>query len=221
MGKMFDVFSYWKDKCITENGDILIEYGYEGCDYESLKRIDSIPVIEDWGEPTCFACGTLVRDLLERDDYEEILESDDWEKKIWDSKEVSKTFDRAHIIPKALNGKNTPNNIFCLCHTCHRNSPDTRFPKEFFRWVFNERKQPRRTRLIHEAMDICVERDIIPLFSIDKDLDVHKNINSHGGSIVDSTIVAALVGSAEERNNAVKKAILHNDYSYIGNLLDF
>lgn len=31
------IFNYWKDKCITENGDVEIEYGYEGCDEEKLK----------------------------------------------------------------------------------------------------------------------------------------------------------------------------------------
>ena len=204
MGKMLDIFNYWKDKCITEDGEVLIEYGYTGCDYDLLDQVESIPVVEDWGEPSCFACGLPATSLLERDDYEKILEDDNWEKKIWNSKEVSNKFDRAHIIPKALNGKDKPSNIFCLCHICHRDSPDTRFKKEFFRWVFNERKLPRRTRLAHQAINICEQRNIIPLFDFDKDLNIHNNIGSHGGKVADSSIVASLVGSAEERNSIIK-----------------
>lgn len=208
---MYDIFDYWKDKCITEDGDILIEYGYDGCNKEKLARVESIAVVEDWGEPTCFACGNSVPQLFEREDYNEMLISDDGFKKIWNCKEVSKVFDRAHILPKALNGSNEPSNLFCLCHTCHRNSPDTRFPNLFFQWVFEERKNPRQMRIISEVIKKCDKKNIPYLFDITNDIDLNHNTNTHGGAIVDSSIVATLVGCAEERYN---KLIQEPCYSY-------
>lgn len=210
MGKMFDVFNYWKDKCITEHGEVLIEYGYKGCDTKLLDSVDSIPVIEDWGEPSCFACGK-VSSLLKRSDYPEMLNAENFEKQIWDSKEVSGDFDRAHIIPKALGGENNAKNIFCLCGRCHKESPDTRFPREFFRWIYKERKNPRQKRLVDKAFEICRKENILPLFDYEEDMNVLKNINSHGGSIVDSSIIATLVGCARERNESIINNFLHKN----------
>lgn len=55
--KHFDIFDYWKDKCITDEGNVEIEMGYEGYDETKSNIHNSIPIVEDWGEPQCFACG--------------------------------------------------------------------------------------------------------------------------------------------------------------------
>jgi len=202
MSKMFDVFNYWKDKCITEDGDVMIEYGYEGYDKEALSKVDSIPVVYDWGEPECFACRAYLYDYEPYPkNYDECLadESNNGLRKIWDNQH---TFERAHIYPKAMGGKSSADNIFCLCPRCHKESPDTRFPKEFFKWVYN-----RRTRgsFYHMAAKELENRGGNPLFLNQHDLNLD-NFNSHGGYVADSTIVATLVGCAEERENFFNEA---------------
>ena len=67
---------------------------------------DSIDVVvEQSGKMCCFACG-----------------------------EPKDHFDIAHIKPHALGGTDTiPSNLFLLCSTCHADSPDTIYKREFFK----------------------------------------------------------------------------------------
>lgn len=42
------IFDYWKNKAITSDGTVIED------DFDDKK---SIPVVYDWGEPCCWACG--------------------------------------------------------------------------------------------------------------------------------------------------------------------
>ena len=174
-----DIFEYWKTKWITEDGQIV-----DGSDADYST---AIPVIEDWGEPECFACRYCFFDEAD------LLENpNDDPAKMWTPKKLHED-QRAHIIPDALGGPDSPENIFLLCPTCHAESPDTAFPSEFFRWVYRTRKGPSAQV---EAYNECVKRDILPLFY---SKDVETFAGSHGAVYSRSSIVAALVGAAEKR----------------------
>ncbi len=192
---MYKIFDYWKDKCITETGDVEIDYGYDGCNKEQLDLVDSIGVIEDWGEPSCFCCGAWAGTVV-GDGSEYSL------KELWNSKQVSSKLQKAHIVPSALGGDEAPKNMFCLCSECHKESPDTIYRQEFFKWIYNRRKNPKRRRLILDAIKQCEKEGILPLFSVN-DINLH-TCNTHAGSFADSTYVAGLVGAAKERADAIK-----------------
>jgi hypothetical protein len=189
----YDIFDYWKDKCITESGEVEIDYGYDGCDKEYLDSINSIEVVTDWGEPSCFCCNK----------WTGVDDSNVDLKTLWNSRGVTSKLDRAHIIPSALGGELIPENMFCLCPECHRESPDTIYKQEFFRWVYNRRKRPKRVSIYKEAVKQCDKEGIYPIFSMG---DVNINTcNTHGGGFADSTYVAALVGAARLRTEAIKR----------------
>ena len=177
-----DIFDYWKDKCITENGNIATE---GTVDYST-----SIVVVEDWGEPCCFACGKY---LVANENDEDIGIPE----KIWGKGKIQAA-ERAHIVPKSLGGPDSADNLFVLCRCCHAESPDTRFKAEFFRWVYQRRKRPSPCVL---AFNECIDRGILPLFYVN---DI-KNGSTHGATMMDSTRIAALVGAAEERNRIMPK----------------
>lgn len=42
----FKIFDFWKDKAITKDGKIVID----SPEYRDI----SVPVVEDWGEPSCW-----------------------------------------------------------------------------------------------------------------------------------------------------------------------
>ena len=193
MVRMYEIFDYWKDKCITEHGEVKIDYGYDGCDREYLNSVDSIEVVTDWGEPSCFCCGKWCDVVI--DDKEDL-------KSLWNSRDVTGKLQKAHIIPDALGGESTADNMFCLCSECHRESPDTIYSQEFFRWIYDRRKNPKRLQLYKEAIKQCEKEGIYPLCSWD-DINM-KSCNTHGGGFSDSTYVAALVGAARERTKAMK-----------------
>ena len=173
------IFEYWKTKWITEDGQIV-----DGSDANYLK---DIPVIEDWGEPECFACRYCFFNV------DELPEGPiDDPAKMWTQKKLHDA-QRAHIIPDALGGQDTPENLFLLCPTCHLESPDTAFPSEFFRWVYRTRKSPSAQV---EAYNECLRRDILPVFSAD---DLKEYGGSHGAVYTRSSVVSAFVGAAEKR----------------------
>ena len=66
----YKIFDYWKDKAITNNGDIV--------DVNDEKYFSSsVEVVYDWGEPECFACRKLVAPVLDDKDYEQWLEDEE------------------------------------------------------------------------------------------------------------------------------------------------
>lgn len=105
----------------------------------------------DWGEPVCFACRKPAP----------FKESDDYRKR-WDSTSL----ERAHLIPHALDGPNTPDNFFLLCRTCHREAPTTIYKEDMIRWV--EKRKFYVNREIEEfwdALHIFLEPDEFEAFA--------------------------------------------------------
>lgn len=206
--KHSDIFEYYKDKCITENGTVEIDVGYDGHDESKANVDNSIPVIVDWGEPCCFACGGWTG--VQVDDVDADL------KKLWDNATVKRQLQRAHIVPDALGGKDTPTNLFCLCKRCHRDSPDTIYANEFFRWVYNRRKEGTLShRVVNKAIAECEKRNVNPAFMDLKEVfdNVYKTMGSHGAVIEESSYVAALVGSAMNKYNTLNSLLQANTNS--------
>ena len=200
--KHSDIFEYYKDKCITETGDIEIEIGYNGYDSSKVNTNNSIPIIVDWGEPCCFACGGWTGVSVEK--------SDDDLSKLWNSPVVKHCLERAHIVPDALGGDDTPKNLFCLCKRCHRDSPDTIYPKEFFIWCYHRRKGGTlRTRTFLSAIEICKNRGINPSFIIASETFENPDppLNSHGAIVTEASYVASLVGGAAKRQEALENCL--------------
>lgn len=133
----YKIFDYWKDKVISPYGEVR--------PYSEKKDGDDL-VILDWAETECWACGR--RNVSARRE-EQIIhactkkkqgEKDDFDfKKLWEYPEITDKYERCHIIPEALGGKDEPSNLFLLCPECHSLSPDTINPASFFRWVYRKR----------------------------------------------------------------------------------
>ncbi|MBB6476488.1 HNH endonuclease [Sphaerisporangium rubeum] len=85
----------------------------------ALPGSDYIPLI-DLGEPECFACGWC---------RQEQVSSKEASAKVW------KGLERAHVVPRALGGPDSVENIILLCQACHENAPDTADAARFWRWV--------------------------------------------------------------------------------------
>ena len=123
MPSHFAIFDYWKDKCITKDGDVYFE------EEILLNKVDAECVITDWGEPQCWACGKIIPVENEKN-YEEWIKANDFNK-IYSCKTLTKNVERAHIVPKAISQNDDPSNLFLLCPRCHKESPDVRNRKCF------------------------------------------------------------------------------------------
>lgn len=56
----FEIFNYWKDKYIDERGNY-----YSGYPKHHIGEV--IAIVNDWGEPECFACGCSAIDYEHMD----------------------------------------------------------------------------------------------------------------------------------------------------------
>lgn len=124
-----DIFEYWKDKAILENGEVVeIREALNGNNkYQTI--------VDDWGEPCCWACDKPILTT-----YEENGNVVGDFSKIWNDVRVKKHLNRCHIIPRTKGGEDFPSNMFLMCPSCHTESPDTTNPYTFFRWVYDQRK---------------------------------------------------------------------------------
>jgi len=197
----YSIFDYWKDKAITKDGDVVTDYGYDGCDKKLLDSVDSIGVISDWGEPECWGCGKWLHDY----DYGYV--SDHSLQQVYNHPSVKSQLEKAHIVPHAIGGTDVPSNMFLLCSECHRESPDTKYSKEFFKWVYKTRKRgPKHIFATQCAIRELTEMGIPAIFMPEK-LELDVNFGSHGGLIVPETLKSAIVGATEERWNSVKNML--------------
>lgn len=204
----YEIAEYWADKNITENGEIILNADLENCEEETL------PVVVDLGEPRCFCCGAMQSEAR----YGDFLDIESDLKKIWNSKLTTKHFEKAHIVAKSLGGKVSPDNMFCLCKECHRESPDTIFPEVFLSWIFRRRKNPKDVSIYDDAIDACKRRGI-PLFYLtpphpSKDKKVlDEIIATHKSEMVDSSRTGVLIGLADRRRQKIENVVdeLKND----------
>lgn len=129
----YAIFCYWRNKFITKDGLVISRY-----------RSGSIPAVEDWAEPMCWACGAPIP--ASETSFRAALHVCRMENgevdlaKLYADKRITSKYDRAHILPESLGGKPEVSNLFLLCRSCHWESPDTTNRSYFFRWVFNKRK---------------------------------------------------------------------------------
>lgn len=191
--KHYEIFDYWKDKCIDKYGNLYMNG--EG-DYDK-----TIPLVYDWGEPECFACGMSAIDYDNMDEYDkyyEALNSEDGLKYIYSRKDVKKRLDRAHIIPMAIGGKDNPSNYMLLCHRCHRDSPDICNKKLFLSWVFKRRKDGSLLKRCFDKSTIILSEQYgikLPIINVEEAMS-RTEINTHGGILVEDTVVYAYVQNA-------------------------
>nr|DAI37823.1 MAG TPA: HNHc [Caudoviricetes sp.] len=191
MDKHEIIFNYWKDKCITSKGTV-----------ETMDKYDfsnSIQVITDWGEPECWLCGKLV-DLYDYSFYSEALKNGNYNE-IWSHSKVKNKLNRCHIIPKALGGNDTADNLFLLCNECHSKSPDTSNPKYFLQYVYNERKNfyfdgVNISNIFNEYLNLCIKykKDARTLDMKNNDLKT----NTHGPFLSESTLIYKMIDSTKD-----------------------
>lgn len=132
----YRIFDYWKDKAILPSGEVT------SMDDESSSGLEW--VVSDWGEPCCWACGDPAindEELIRFFDAHQDTEDADFFKKLYGLKTVRHHLNRCHIIPNALNGPDSPENLFLMCEECHVLSPDTTNCAAFFRWVYDRKKR--------------------------------------------------------------------------------
>ena len=124
------IFLYWKDKFI-KNG---VVYTRGSQEYKDLKDHSGWSIV-DWGEPSCWGCdrATVSSDQMCQDPDMSLKDIAN----LWNLSGA----ERCHIIPKAMGGSNTPENLFLLCHECHEKAPDTTNPEVFFKWVEHRRQE--------------------------------------------------------------------------------
>lgn len=189
------IFEFWKDKCIGENGEVFLE--------GEVDYLKSIPVVSDWGEPECWCCGRSWEKIYRNANYEKFIGQEELDK-IWDMKEVKSKLNRCHIIAKQLGGGYEASNIFLMCESCHKESPDTDNPKSFFRYVYKSRKSKAMisgidiNKIMREVIEEC-EQQGKDLTSINcKNISTH--IGTHGFKVVDSSIVYAIVDTAKNKD---------------------
>lgn len=125
------IFDYWKDKCITRNGRILVN---------SDASSEDVDIVIDWGEPSCWACNRPIGDDSWIKPNGLAAETEEEVKAIWNHRSVTSKLNRCHIVPKALGGNGEADNLFLMCECCHKESPDTANREAFFRWVYDKRK---------------------------------------------------------------------------------
>lgn len=185
----FQIFDYWKDYCIDKHG-ILHKEG--DCPIE-----DSIPVVTDWEEQSCWGCGERIPSKDGR--YSTWVRKEDYWA-IWNDGSPKITLERAHIIPDALGGLPRRDNLFLLCPVCHRESPDTLSKQMFFKWIYNTRSVGNaKKQCFRKALDILKSDYGIsyPFFDTwDEIVKVGNNIGSHTNFVVNSSYIYSIVCNA-------------------------
>lgn len=201
------IFTYWKDKCIRNDGKIFKE--------GEIDYSISIPVVYDWGEPQCWCCGAIVPAEKNQKYLECLNGTEDDLAEIYNFRQVKSVLQKAHIVPHSLGGKDTPENLFLLCKKCHQNSPDTKSRTMFFKYIYQKRKcfqDPFGTKsyldILEQARQIlCEDYGIMkPVFDT-KYLfyPAERVISSHCGNIEDSTNVYYHVLVALENKTALNE----------------
>ena len=126
MVSCYSIFDYWRDKAITERGEVV-----------DNSNIVARQVVPDVYLPSCFACGYPVRarDIISWDKYSMSVED------IWKDKRINSVLQRCHVVAKQFGGPDTADNLFLLCSGCHQESPDTKNRAAFFRWVYRRKAE--------------------------------------------------------------------------------
>lgn len=190
--KHSEIFEYWKDKAILSDGTIIPD---------NFDDNTSVPVVYDYGEPSCWACGErYIEEVLKNKDYDEMALHNP--KALYDTPQAKRNYNRCHIIPRQAGGSDEPSNLFLLCRKCHEESPDTLNQKNFFKWVYKKRKYEYSPfgidfkRFFNEYLKDCKEKGKDPLtFNIQ---NAKLNAFTHGSIVSESTLMMTLSDSCED-----------------------
>ena len=216
----YRIFDYWKDKVVLYSGEVKPAS-------EPRPSSDWDWVVDDWGEPCCWACGKHAikdQDLERFCDANPDTEGSDFYKKLYDLKSVKSRLNRCHIHPKALGGSDSPENLFLMCEECHVLSPDTTNSAAFFRWVYDRKSRYSFGRMspkeVLTRIDEELERRGLPPlveclamtnspYEITDVADFMRNrVGFHGGSVVESSWI---VGATDWILHDLVKHILGDD----------
>lgn len=207
----YSIFKYWEDKVITKEGEVL-KYEDKG------DRTDCHLVMLDPGEPCCWACGryAVTDDELESFDNDPSVTHDNYFKKLYSLPKLKSRLNRCHVVPNALGGADSPENLFLMCEECHALSPDTVNRAAFFRWVYDRNQMYVSGRMsgklvidkINEELNRRGFPDLIQCVSIVgdklKDVDsrdmlddmnewLDSRINTHGAKYSETTLITGCV----------------------------
>lgn len=200
MDSCYSIFRYWRDKAITEQGDVLDD-----------SNIGSRQVIPNVYLPSCFACGYPVspRNIISWDKYDMPVED------IWKDKKINSVLQRCHIVAKQFGGPDTADNLFLLCSDCHRESPDTKNRAAFFRWVYRRMAEHSHgINCVHFTEEIKREIEMrgynleafakkftaVPHEEMHACLDgAWENCGLHGMHYAASTMMIAMIDSIEKK----------------------
>ena len=190
------IVNFWKDKYISQDGVIKTSL-------DDLNS-DDIKVVENIMEPSCWGCG---KPLTKCDGM-----YNEW-KSLWDDKYIKSELNKCHIIPKALGGTTVPANLFLMCESCHRESPDTTNLSAFFRWVYDSRKshifgeihpiymmsmindelKRRNMPKIDVLLNYFQENQLMDRFNTENISNyLRENINTHGAKYCEKSIVIGI-----------------------------
>lgn len=192
--KRSQVFREWYDKSIAPDGSVVLSKdGTEDC----------VCVVEDAGEPECWACGQSFSGVFYTREYQALLEAGDLDSiaKIWDLRNVE--LEKCHIVPFAKGGADEPSNLFLLCPYCHVEAPDVTDPRGFFRWVYKQKHRGTRVgkyfiRELAEAFkDECQALGKDP-WSVKPVIAAGAVCSHFGHGVTDSSVVAALASSCDD-----------------------
>lgn len=101
------IAEYWKDKCISKSFEIIDHYE-EGAE----------PVVSDWGEPECWACGKFNEKIYDNPKYDAAIEGKGV-MRVWDFPES--VYLQKFFIPSKVQGdKSKPSSYFLLCKKCYQ-----------------------------------------------------------------------------------------------------
>ena len=195
----YNIFKYWKDKCITSDGRVKIEIGYPGCILTEEEKDNSIPVVEDWGEPMCWCCGNPVvsnYDALDEQIYqadETLKEKDDaFLRKLWNHKDVKSFLQRCHIVPYSLKGSGTGDNLFLMCPSCHFEAPDCDNPIHFFKYVYHKRRYGK-SEFANRVKNYLDEIGLYLPVGTKQYMFDFRDITTHGGAFKKESLFAHTV----------------------------
>ena len=96
-----------------------------------------------------------------------------------------------------------------MCKTCHNDSPDTKYPKQFFRFVRNRHLEGNiYVRAYKEARAICGNKldEFMNTFDTINDMWdlMFDDINTHGFNYSQSSISSWLIEKCEEMDNDLR-----------------
>lgn len=190
------IAEYWKDKYISSDYKIIDHF-----------EANAVPVIADWGEPECLACGEFNESIYQNPKYEKFLNQNRGVFRVWNLPEAKNFLQRCHIIPRMLDGENEVANYFLLCKECHQESPDYYDSRYFFAYVRYVRQnrhtiiQNRNKNLLKAVYTLALQmnKNILNLENVFYDSTIKsEKMGLHITSFSVYTIAAAVIDMLDE-----------------------